>query len=361
MEKGRWTILAVIGAVCAVMVIPATALARTKVVFAGGPSGFANQLQHRYGAGVNNFLNNRVTIHAGDSVQWDGKSLTNGFHTVDIPKLGGSDLGLIVPSGGLVSGAKDAAGNPFWFNGKVPNLTFNPALFAAQGGHRYNGSKRIDSGLPLGPAARSFKVRFTKPGVYHYFCDVHYGMRGTVVVLPKAKRIPSAKQDAKTLKKTEIAYVALAKKVDKTTEPANTVGLGASGPGGLEVFAMFPSTLNVATGTTVTFAMSKDTRETHTATFGDTTKGGYVYNLAQTAFNSPTGAIDPIGAYSSDVPMPISLSPASHGNGFGNTGALDQDSSTPLAPAATVKFTQAGTYHYVCLIHPFMQGTIVVK
>ena len=197
------------GATCAlgmVMALPAVAAAHTKVVFAGGPAGFQNQIQHKYGAGVNNFLNNRVTIHAGDSVKWDGKSLSGGFHTVDIPALGKSDLPLIVPTGTKVSGVNDAAGNPFWFNG-LPNLTFNPALFQSQGGHRYNGSTRIDSGLPLGPA-HSFKVQFTKPGVYHYFCDVHYGMRGTIVVLPKAKHIPSAKQDAKTLKKAEAAYVA---------------------------------------------------------------------------------------------------------------------------------------------------------
>jgi plastocyanin len=358
MFKLRWA-FALGFVLCVVVAFPVAAAARTKVVFAGGPSGFANKLGKKYGAGINGFLLNRVTIHAGDSVSWNGKALAGGFHTVDIPAVGGSDLQLIVPTGTAVSGAKDAAGNPFWFNGQ-PNLTFNPMLAAAQGGHKYNGSHRIASGLPLGPP-HSFKVKFTKPGVYHYFCDVHYGMQGTVVVLAKAKHISTAKQDAKTLKRTEAAYVKVAKKVDKTTEPANTVGLGASGPGGLEVFAMFPSTLNVANGTTVTFAMSKDTRETHTATFGDTSKGGYVGNLAQTAFNSPTGAIDPRGAYPSDVPMPVSLSPASHGNGFGNTGALDRDAGTPLRPSATIKFTQPGTYHYVCLIHPFMQGTVVVK
>ena len=341
------------------MALPAGAAARTKVVFAGGPGGFATALQNKYGAGINGFLLNKVTIHAGDSVLWNGKALAGGFHTVDIPAVGKPDLPLIVPTGTKVSGVKDAAGNPFWFNG-LPNLTFNTALFTPQGGHRYNGSKRIDSGLPLGPP-HSFKVKFTKPGVYHYFCDVHYGMRGTIVVLPKAKRIPSAKQDSKTLKKVEIAYVASAKRVDKTTEPANTVGLGASGPGGLEVFAMFPSTLQVANGSTVTFAMSKQTRETHTATFGDTSPGGYVTQLGQTAFNSPTGLIDPRGAYPSSVPMPVSLNLTSHGNGFGNTGALDRDAVTPLPPTATIKFTQAGTYHYVCLIHHFMHGTIIVK
>jgi plastocyanin len=335
------------------------AAARTKVVFAGGPASFATKLQQKYGAGINNYLLNKVTINAGDSVVWDGKSLASGFHTVDIPKLGGSDQALIIPTGTKVSGVNDAAGNPFWFNGQ-PNLSFNPALFTPTGGHQYNGSARIDSGLPRG-APKSFKVTFTKPGVYHYFCDVHYGMQGTVVVLAKGKRVPSTKQDTSALNTQEKAYVASAKRVDKTTAPANSVSIGASGPGGLEVFAMFPATLQVASGTTVTLFMSRDTRETHTATFGDTSPGGYVFKLGQTAFNSPTGAVDPRGAYPSDVPMPISLSLTSHGNGFANTGALDRDASTPSPSSAKITFTQPGTYHFICLVHPFMHGTIVVK
>lgn len=346
-------------AVClAAMWLPAAASARTKVVFAGGPGGFASQLQKNYGAGVNNFLLNKVTIHTGDSVVWNGKSLAGGFHTVDIPALGGSDQSLVVPTGKTVSGVNDVAGNPFWFNGQ-PSLGLNPALFGPTGGSTYNGSARVDSGLPLGPP-RSFKVKFTKPGVYHYFCDVHYGMQGTVVVLPKSKHVPSAKQDTKTLKKVEAGYVASAILVDKTTAPVNSVSLGASGPGGLEVYAMFPSTLNVKKGTTVTFSMSAKSRETHTAAFGDTSPpNGYVYKLAQTAFNSLV--IDPRGIYPSDVPMPISLSKTSHGNGFANTGALDRDPATKPQASAQITFTQPGTYHYVCLIHSFMHGTIVVK
>ncbi len=96
---------------------------------------------------------------------------------------------------------------------------------------------------------------------------------------------------------------------------------------------MFPAKLTVKAGTTVTFSMSKLTRETHTATFGDVSPPkGYVYKLGQTAFDQPDGSIDPIGAYPSSVPMPIRLSPASHGNGFANTGALDRDRGTPLRP-----------------------------
>ena len=54
------------------------------------------------------------------------------------------------------------------------------------------------------------------------------------------------------------------------------------------------------------------------------------------------------------------LDQTSHGNGFANTGVLDQDSPTPPASSATITFNAPGTYHFICLIHPFMHGTVVV-
>jgi plastocyanin len=330
------------------------ASARTKVVYAGGPVAWQNSLGRSTGAGVDNYLIDRVTINAGDTVIWNGKSLSNGFHTVDIPALGGSDLPLFTPTGKMVTNVLDAGGSPFWFNGKVPQLGFDPQLFAPIGGHVDNGSSRIDSGLPLGPPA-NFAVKFTKPGVYKFYCDVHYGMVGYVVVKPHGKPVPTAAQDAATLRGEELAYTTEARHVDRTTAPASSVSLGASGPGGLEVFAMFPATLRVHPGTTVRFFMSRDTRETHTASFGSVS---YLKPLAQ----SFTGAVPAAQAiYPSDPPGHIVLTPASHGNGFASTGALDRDSGTPLSPAGTITFSKPGTYHFVCLIHPFMHGTIVVK
>lgn len=52
---------------------------------------------------------------------------------------------------------------------------------------------------------------------------------------------------------------------------------------------------------------------------------------------SGLGAISPTAAFPSDPVQPITLTPASHGNGFANTGVLD------------------------AVAHPFMVGTIVVK
>ena len=326
--------------------------ARTKVVYAGGPGTFAKALE-RHGAGVDNFLVNRITIHVGDTVEWTGASLSSGFHTVDIPKLHGSDLPLILPTGSIVTGANDAAGSPFWFNGKVPVLGFNPQLFMPVGGITYDGTTRVDSGLPFGKP-HNFKVKFTTVGTFKYFCDVHYGMGGTVVVKPRGATIPSAKDDAATLKKEELTYFAEAKRVAKTKPPSGQVSVGASGPGGLEVFAMFPSVLNISAGTTVQFVMSRQTRETHTVTFGP---HPYLDQLANSlAGPSPS----PVGIYPSDPPGQITMSPTSHGNGFANTGALDRDTGTPLPPLGAIKFTTPGTYNYQCLIHPFMRAKIIV-
>ena len=63
-----------------------------------------------------------------------------GFHTIDLPGKSGQDLPLILASSTKVSGVNDAAGSPFWFNGLVPNLNLNPALFARSKSTVYNGS-----------------------------------------------------------------------------------------------------------------------------------------------------------------------------------------------------------------------------
>lgn len=347
-------------AIGAAIALPAAASAASKTVYAGGPGAFGHKLQVKYGAGVNGFLLKKVTINAGDTIDWNGAALGSGFHTVDIPAKGGSDLPLILPNGTTVTGVNDANGTPFWFNGQ-PNVAFNPAVAAGpSGGNTYDGTARIESGLPFSNPTPDFKVKFTKPGTFKYFCDVHYGMVGEVVVKPAGKAIPSAKRDANTLKAQEKRYLSEAKGLQHTNPGAKQVSLGASRGDGLEVFKMFPATLKVKTGAVVTFLMSKKTHETHTATFGDTSPGGFVTGLGNTAFTG--NPINPIGAYPSDVPMPISVSLTSHGytDGFANTGALDRDAKTPQPVSAMVKFTQAGTYHYICLIHSFMHGTIVV-
>jgi plastocyanin len=344
--------------------LPAAAAAATKVVYAGTPPATKALVGKLLGKGakalgnddpgINAFLNQTVTINQGDSVKWTG--LAKNFHTVDLPAKGGSDLALIVP-GSTATGVNDSIGTPFWFDGLVPSLGFNTTLLGRTGGSTYNGSSRIDSGLPAAPhSPDSLKITFTKPGVYKYFCDVHAGMVGYVVVRAKNKTVPTHKQDAAAITKQLTTAILAASKLTKVKQPADHVSLGLSTSQGVELYAMFPSTLSVNPGTVVTFSMSLHSREAHTAAFGPTPY------LTQLANSVASPVFDQQALYPSSPPgAPIQLSPTSHGNGFANTGALDRDPATPLPTTEQIDFTTPGTYHFICLIHPFMHGTIVVK
>src|SRR5579859_4682973 len=184
--------------VLAMLVLAATASARTQIVWAGGQDAFQQAAGSNFGAEANDFFPRTTTINAGDSIRWEGMSI--GFHTIDLPGRSGADLPLITPQG-PISGAVDAAGNPFWFNG-LPNLGFDPRLFGPTGGNVYDGNERVDSGLPLGPPS-GFPVTFTKPGVYEYFCDVHPDMHGWIVVKPQGEPVPSAADNLKTVTEQE--------------------------------------------------------------------------------------------------------------------------------------------------------------
>jgi plastocyanin len=347
-------------AVAVLAVVPAGASAATKTVDMGTPISSQKAFQKAV-ADANDFFPHGATIHVGDSI----KFVPTGFHTVDIPKKGGKRLGLISPAG-TTSGVVDAAGAPFWFNGQ-PSLSFNralgpPGLYGKK--VTYTGAKAIESGLPLSQKPKPFTVKFPKAGTYTYYCTIHAGMKGTVKVVSKSHSVPSAKADAKTVKAQVAAALKTATALTKTAPAPNTVSIGASGKGGVESYAMYPATLAVAPGTTVTFSMSAKTYEDHTATFGpgnpETEPTSYLGDLANHFANDPTFPSQAV--YPSDPPpAPAALTPTLHGNGFWNSGILDQDKTTPLPAANAVTFAAAGTYTYYCLIHPFMKGTVVVQ
>jgi plastocyanin len=347
--------LTTVTCVAAALALPVTAGAHTKTVSAGPPAAAQHLLTKafvkKYSPDVNAFFLTRVTINQGDTVSFQ----RNGFHTIDLPGSSGQDLPLII-AGPLVSRVKDFAGNPFWFNGQVPSLGLNPALLSGTGGSTYNGTARVDSGIFTGNGnAPAFPVKFTKAGTYKYFCDVHPNMVGYVVVRPKGKRVPTARQDVVALAVQLARDIANVKAAAKLKPAANHVSLGSAGPNGVEDFAMFPAKLRVKLDTTVTFSISKDSREVHTASFGPT---AYL-TAAANSITSP--APEQQAWYPSDPPGTITLAGAStHGNGFASIGTVDRDPTTPSPTSGRIKFTKAGTYQFICLIHPFMQGTIIV-
>jgi plastocyanin len=306
----------------------------------------------------------RPAHRPGDTVRF----IPNNFHTVDLPGRRTTKLPVISAVGPTIAGSVDAAGAPFWFNG-LQNVGFTPALLRPAFGktRTYSGRSAVLSGLPLANRPKPLSVRFTRPGRYRYFCDVHFGMTGIVRVVARSHRVPSAAADRKTLRRQEKATLRTAKALPtSTTPPANTIDVGLGGKGNVSLFAFVPATLTVPHGTTVTFQIGVRT-ETHTATIGpgnpgDPSQSNTYLGQLETGFNQ--NPIDPRAAFPSDPPTTIAaLTPTFHGNGFWNSGALDLDPGTPatvIPNTRKVTFAAPGTYQVFCLIHPFMHGTITV-
>ena len=345
-------------AVVAVVLLPAAAAqAKPKSVVMGLGSK-TNEFNTKYGSDVNAFFPSKITIRKSGKVRF----VPGGFHTLDIPPGGGSPLALFAPAG-QVSGVKDAAGNPFWFNGQ-PNLQFNPEVLVNNYGKSFTrqGNTRIESGLPLGAGLKPITVKFKKKGTYTYYCDVHPGMVGKVVVKGRHARVPSAKKDRKTVKRQVRLARTRAKKLSSVVPTGNNVSVGGSAKGGVEYFGMLPAVKTVPHGTTVRFAMSVRSRDVHTATFGpgnpETQPTSYLGVIAA----SFEGQIDQRGVYPSENPTgPLAaLSPTLHGNGFWNSGAMDRSGTSPLPASNEVTFNTPGTYDFYCMIHPFMHGQIKV-
>jgi plastocyanin len=354
----------VVGLVAAVALgAPASSQAATKLVTMGPPGGAQTKAIQHAGGDVNDFFPHGITVHVGDKV----KFAPFGFHTVDLVPKGGAPLSLFAPTGQKVSGANDAAGQPFWFNGQ-DNVFFNPGLFASQFGKTvsYSGSKRVESGAPLAPKNKPMTVKFTRTGSFTYYCNIHPGMKGTVKVKPKKSKIPSKKVDAKAVKTQLAAASKIFKTLPKKNVPANTVSVGSAGKHGVELYAFLPSSLTVPVGTTVNFRMSAGSYEEHTASTGpgDPEKDPNSYLGQIAASFEGQGPFDPRAVYPSEASggPAAALTPTYHGNGFWNSGAIDRSTLTPTLPSSnSVTFASAGTYQFYCLIHPFMHGTVNVQ
>ena len=308
---------------------------------------------------INQFLPSRVVIAAGDSVTFSSAS----FHTVTYaPKP--FPLFLPDPAKGSYSGLDDAAGTPFYFNGKG-KFIYNPQALGPFGPKTISGTTAVSSGAlsPQGPKSppATATYAFPKPGTYRVFCTIHPGMKGTVVVKPAGSAVPKTPDQVKAqaLQAQTAAYPkAIALNNTKVSAP-NTVAMGVGGR--VAMIAYYPKVLKVKAGTTVTF-VNKSSSEVHDIVFGPKK---YVQQFQKQTDLFPTGPkspnqVAPVLPYATD-PMPYTYDgTATHGNGFFAT-PLTSGAPIGLPHASRVKFTTPGTYKYFCWIHgPDMSGTIVV-
>jgi plastocyanin len=338
----------------AALLIPAAAAqGATKDMFAGTPPKGLLKGVPQF-ATDNAFYPKRVTIHKGDRVSFQ----IVGFHNVYLPKKGEPVPALFALDPNTpVAGVKDAAGADFWFNGQ-PSVGINPTVAGPTGGKTYDGSEAVGTGLPLAGPPKPLKVKFPKKGTYTVLCSLHAGMKGKVVVKGKKAHIASKKQDRKRIKKQSRAASKLAKKlVAGQGVPTGATVKAGNDRKGVATLAFFPAKKTVKVGQQVTFTMSNKSTEAHNVAFGPE---AYAAELAQ-AFIGPAG-LDARTVYPSE-PFGTALvhNGTTHGNGYVNTGLLDDDKATPMPKSSAVSFSKPGTYQYYCIVHGAeMKGSITV-
>ena len=124
------------------------------------------------------------------------------------------------------SGAVDAAGAPFWFNGQ-PTSSASPRRSARQGStarsYVQRRQARQSAACRWREKPKPFTVKFTKTGTFTYYCNIHAGHEGHGqghVQGPQRSR--RAKADAKTLAGQVATALSTAKTLTKTQVAGRT-------------------------------------------------------------------------------------------------------------------------------------------
>jgi len=258
-----------------------------------------------------------VKIYVGDTVRWHDGAL-----------LEPHDVAFGPPAALTVLAAQLQVVTP-QKNGP-PVVTVGPQFAFPSPGTTYDGRGVAHSGFLVkgaGPNA-TWSLTFTRPGTYRYVCLIHYvpgspaaSMGGVVQVLPR----PAASH-----------VYRVASGYDNGT--ARVV-----------VDAFFPEDLTIHAGDTVVWTPGGF----HTVSFGP---AALLARLRRTFITvTPRPAGPPTVVYNPRVIFPSGGSTYA-GTGFANSGLL----IAPKPHAYALTFTRPGVYHYACLIHPGMDGTVTV-
>jgi plastocyanin len=344
------------------LAVPATAGAKVTIwtAYAGSPTTKAPSGTPKQ-ASLNLFFPSTLKIHQGDSV----RIKNNEFHTASFLAKGQKVPAAFSPdpAGGTYSDLNDAAGNPFYFNGK-PKLLYNPAVFGPVGSKTVSDTKEHSSGVygkALGSPAVTYK--FTRRGSYTLLCLIHPGMKAKITVASTKSRVPSATAvTAQVAREAGQAFTNV-KRASQSKPATNVVYAGIGDRA--TILGYLPSKLTVKAGTAVDF-VNRSASEPHNVTFGPK---DYLDAWFKQTDQLPGGPgspnqLTPIDVYGTDPPGPgdsWEYDGATHGNGFFATPVIDDIPGGPLAGSSRVIFTKPGTYHYICAIHGSeMAGDVVV-
>jgi plastocyanin len=280
------------------------------------------------------FAPQSLQVHKGDTVTW----AINSFHNVHFED---APVDLVV--------APEVDGKP------LPQINPAVAFPTADSGSSYQGGE-ANSGLLIPPAPPTFSLVIdAEPGTYPYMCDVHPGMLGSITVVGNDVAIPSpAEVDAQagsefgaTLGQAVAAFPDLESLTADSTDTGVTVQMGNSGTGRATVNQYFPFSATIQVGQSVTWTNPADSIEPHVVAWPPARN--------QDVAPMPQEGGPPILALGPTI-APMTQSGAS-------IGASDTYSSGLVLPGQsfTLTFNEAGTYPYVCNIHPGMTGVITVE
>jgi plastocyanin len=328
------------------------------------------------------FFPRTLTVHQGDVVTFHYAPDPNALHTVTLvpggAKLTDQSLNQLLPGAGAPLPDKDDGPGKIAFNFNVSQAAGcgNSPYYPGTGPCTFTGKRVLNSGF-LVPAANpqtgklvpsvplpSYSVRFNAaPGAYRFFCLVHGpSMSGTVTVVPASAPTTSAvTANARAAHQYQVGVsnaIATESKIHRGPTPgtlghANFVVQAGSQYGRQEMDQFYPAQATIKVGDTVTFTPGGF----HTVTFPPSGPA-----IAPACEAAPRDR--PFTGRFAGCTLEVALGPGAFPSGTPTAYAGGHLTSgilvIPKPHVFTVTFTKAGIYHYVCLVHARMGGTVVV-
>ncbi|MHB8672629.1 MAG: cupredoxin domain-containing protein [Candidatus Limnocylindrales bacterium] len=267
------------------------------------------------GVSAAKFYTPTLTIDAGDTVTW---------------KVGGNahTIAFLAPAQAL-PGPED------------------PTSQAPAGGTSYDGTTFTNSGIVVPvPGHNTYSLTFPTSGSFAYHCLIHPGMSGNLTVNPAGTAYPQDQAAVTAAAQTaEAADIATGHQLEASFTPTSTTNADGTktyslaagvGANGISILRFISSSLHVRVGDSVTWTNVDSSGEPHSVSFGTEPHG-------PTA-NAPAGGSTYAG-----------------GSAFVSSG-LFLGAPIPGPHAYTLKFTKAGSYNYICVLHDVvgMVGSINV-
>jgi plastocyanin len=215
-----------------------------------------------------------------------------------------------------------------------------PTLYAGKG--FWNSGALSFPGAP-GPAAKAVTVRLAPtiaPGTYPIVCLLHPFMNAQLqVVATDAERLSPATSSAAgdaQVEQVQTEAGAIAEPVDQL--PGTTTVAAGWGDRLVSVNRFSPRTTSVKVGGTVTW-VDQSSYMPHTISFESPFKGP-----------QDTDAFLPAGVRSG----------SGYSGGVAHSGTVGPPPEFPSS-SFSLKFTRAGSYTYLCILHPGMVGVVDVQ